>query len=427
MNILSRLLSRSAPRSSVPVVAEAEIEAAPEADAPPSPAADPNMIDVKELIRTFDIAEHARRADEYFRDFDLSDARLHKPFFGMETLESVPRLGVLLESLDLFANARVLDFGAGSGWLSQWLALIGCRSTAVDVSKRILDLGKAYTAARFPEAAERVDYLVFDGHRIDLPTGSVDRVICFDSFHHVPNQEEVLSEFYRVLTPEGRAAFSEPGPRHSTSAGSQWEMRTYGVIENDVKIEEIWERARNIGFQRIELSLYMRHPIRCSLEQFESLNSFDSARDLVRDVYDRGLKPVYDDVRIFSLFKGEETLDSRRSEGLTCRIEAKLEDLGDAYRITGTATNTGASIWRPSGSEAGDVNVGIILRHADGTWNNDFTRIRFLDTPQPPGETRPFAIDLNKREIGDAEIHLDLVAEWVAWFRLHSDTMIRVR
>lgn len=407
--------------------AAAPVASAPPDPAPPDPGADPNMIDVAELIRGFDVAEHARRADEYFRDFDLNDARLHKPFFGMETLESLPRLGVVLESLDLFAGARVLDFGGGSGWLSQYLALIGSRSTVVDVSRRILDLGRAYAAARFPEVVGKIDYLPFDGRRIDLPDASVDRVVCFDSFHHVPNQEEVLGEFHRVLTPEGRAVFSEPGPRHSRTAGAQWEMRTYGVIENDIKIEEIWERARRVGFQRIELALFLRRPVRCTLPEFESLASFDQAREVLQRVYDQGLKPVHDDVRIFSLFKDPETLDSRRSAGLTAEIQATLEDLGGAWRIAGTVRNTGASIWRPSGEAAGDVNIGVILHRPDGTWANDFTRIYYLDTPQAPGETRPFSIDLDKRQVGDAEVYLDLVAEWVAWFRLYSDTMVRVR
>jgi len=51
---------------------------------------------------------------------------------------------------------------------------------------------------------------------IDLPDASVDRVVCFDSFHHIPNSGKSSRNSAGVLKPGGIAGFSEPGRHHST-------------------------------------------------------------------------------------------------------------------------------------------------------------------------------------------------------------------
>src|SRR4029077_2535679 len=98
--------------------------------------------------------------------------------------------------------------------------------------------------------------LVFDGRRIDLPDASVDRIVSFDAFHHLPNPDEVLREFARVLKPGGIAGFAEPGARHSRSPMSQFEMRTYRVVENDIDVHAIWRTAARCGFRDLEVAIF---------------------------------------------------------------------------------------------------------------------------------------------------------------------------
>lgn len=385
-----------------------------------------DIIDVKKLIADYDIAEHIRRADNYFKDLSISDLQFRKPFMGVIATELIPKLGVVLSNLDLFHGARVLDFGAGSGWLSQWLALMGCEVVAADVSPRILELGKKYTSTKYPEVVDKITFLPFDGHHLDLQSASVDRVVCFDSFHHVPNQEQVLREFYRVLTPTGRAVFCEPGPHHSLHATAQYEMRLYGVIENDIHIQDIWKTAKTIGFERIDISVFMNSPVNCSMEDFRTLWSFPTAMKILYRIYRSALKPLYGGERLFTLYKGAELRDSRAGEGLKAEINANLEDRGNAYYIRGTAKNVGSSTWRLSGSEPGSVNAGIMLRLPDGTWK-ELQRIYFVDAPVSTGETREFEIEITKDRVGDAEIYIDLVSEALVWFSLQSGALVRLK
>jgi ubiquinone/menaquinone biosynthesis C-methylase UbiE len=387
----------------------------------------PELIDVKALIANFDIAEHARRADDYFKDIGPSSVQMTKPFMSFNTPDLLRNLAVVLENLDFFPGVRVVDFGAGSAWLAQSLALMGCEAIAVDVSGRALELGRAHTSAKYPEVADRIRYLVFDGSRIDLPDGSVDRIICFDSFHHVPNQEVVLREFHRVLTASGRAVFCEPGPTHSTHPLSQYEMRVHGVIENDIHIEDIWAMAQEIGFQRHELCVFTPRAVRCSIEEFKALSSYRTAQPLLRKVYRSQLKPLHDTQRLFVLFKGEETPDSRRLDGLSGALSARVTELADTFVISGTAKNTGDNVWLPADAGLGAVNVGVILRSADGVWNPDFCRIQFLDGPAAPGESRDFELAIHKAEVGESEVYVDLVSELIKWFGVSGGESLRLK
>jgi len=57
-----------------------------------------------------------------------------------------------------------------------------------------------------------------------------------------------MRELGRVLRPGGIAGFSEPGRHHSKGARSQYEMKNYTAIENDVVMEDVWRwRARGLS------------------------------------------------------------------------------------------------------------------------------------------------------------------------------------
>ena len=87
----------------------------------------------------------------------------------------------------------ILEFGAGTGWLSRFLTQLGCRMILMDVAPTALTIARELYA-RQPVIGERPapQFLVFDGRRIDLPDASVDRILCFDSFHHATNPDDVL-------------------------------------------------------------------------------------------------------------------------------------------------------------------------------------------------------------------------------------------
>ena len=389
---------------------------APDPAAPVVPPLPPDFIDVRKLIARYDLAEHATRADDYFKSFTLDSLEFRKPFMSFDAAHLVGNLGVVLNNLDFFPGMRVLDFGCGPGWLARSLALMGCRPVALDVSKRALALGEQATRARYPEIVDAITYLAYDGHTIGLPDACMDRIICMDCFHHVPNQDRVLEEFYRILVPGGRVVFCEPGPHHSKTEESQYAMRHFDVIENDVLIDEIWSFAQARGFTDLKLSVWPGRTQQISLADLSALKTYDTAEPVLRRAYDEIYAPLVEGNRLFTLFKGEGRSDSRRREGLAGEFTAQVEDGGDSYAIRGTARNTGSSHWRASGMEVGSVNLGLLLRQADGTVLLDFVRVPLSGQGVAPGESASFTVVVDKARIGSAQLHASLIAEQVAWF-----------
>lgn len=216
------------------------------------------------LIDRHTVAEHVAFADAYYEGRDGHNYLYQKPFYHpQDCAPGVASLGQLLAGLRLQTGMNVLDFAAGSCWLSRILIQLGCQVTSCDASTKALDIGRELFRQYPPIMPNPVEpvFLPFNGEHVDLPDNSVDRVVVNDAFHHVPNVHTVLQEFYRVLKPNGMVGMSEPGRHHSQTELSQFEMRTFNVIENDFVLEDIWAMAQQAGFVDIEICPVLRHPM----------------------------------------------------------------------------------------------------------------------------------------------------------------------
>ncbi|HEX7153034.1 MAG TPA: methyltransferase domain-containing protein [Thermoanaerobaculia bacterium] len=376
-----------------------------------------DFIDVQQLIASTSLEELNRTAEEYFGGLKEWEHHLAKPFNNADEAATIlTNFATILQGLRLHPGLTVLEFGAGTGWLSRWLTQLGCRSILMDVSPSALKIARELYA-KMPVIGERPEprFLVYDGLRIDLPDASVDRIVCFDAFHHSPNPEHVLAEFARVLVPGGIAAFAEPGPQHSKTAQSQFEMRTYGVVENDVDIHALWKAARLAGFADLRLAAWNARPFHIRLDEYDDLLAGG-------ETYARWAnwsREFMNNVRDFFLYKGGElALDSRSSEGLSCAIRARLE----GRTVHASITNTGRAQWLPSGQRPGGVSLGAHLYDEQGKLLDfDFLWIALPKT-LAPGEAVEVSFDVE----GHGILELDCVADGVAWFAQVRSTPARL-
>lgn len=197
-------------------------------------------INVQRLITEVPLAEHARRAEASHDDLTPEHWSFRKPFAPLAKVgPNLTRLGAMLEAADLSPGLRVLEFGCGVAWLGRELAQAGCQVVATDIAHKALATAAAHDARYHPELAGKLRYVPYEGTRLAVADGSQDRILCHEAFHHVQDQAAVIAEFARVLAPDGSAIFMEPGPRHSAAASSQAEMRRHGVIENDIRVQDI--------------------------------------------------------------------------------------------------------------------------------------------------------------------------------------------
>ncbi len=365
----------------------------------PSPAggsgneerSDPGPINVAQLIADTSIDTLNHKADEYFAGLTDWEHHLAKPFSSVEeTPQLLMNVGTLLQALRLKPGATILDFGSGTGWLSRFLTQLGFRVILLDVAETALRMARELYE-RLPVIGDRPapEFVPFDGRHINLPDGSVDRIVSFDAFHHVPNPDAILREFSRILKPGGLVGFVEPGPRHSSSSMSQFEMRTYGVVENDVDVRAIWRTAQTCGFSEVKLLVFHNPPFYASLEEYDDLLAgghtcerwLTSTRGFLRHV------------RSFVLARdGSERADSLTASGLASETYATVSSPvaeGTELLVDAVVTNTGTATWLSADAAVGGVALAVHLYdRAKVLLKFDYHWQRLTDPPRdiPPGE-----------------------------------------
>jgi SAM-dependent methyltransferase len=385
------------------------------------PAAEKGHIDVRELMAGTTVEALNRKAEEYFASLTDWEHHLAKPFSKADEAPAILiNFGVLLQGLRIVPGQTLLDFGAGSGWLSRFFTQLGCQVISLDVSPTALRMAEELYGKQ-PLIGDRPAprFLLYDGSAIDLPNNSVDRIVCFDAFHHSTDPARVLAEFGRILKPGGIAGFAEPGPHHSRTAQSQFEMRTYGVIENDVDIHEIWGAAQRFGFADLKLAAFNVPPFHVPLHQYEDL----LAGGATYGRWAASTRYFLGDVRNFFLTKGgSEEPDSRYAEALRCTIAARLEGpaaAGVPIAVHAVVTNSGKGVWLPSGDEPGAVAIGAHLYDAAGRLLRFDFHWEDLTTPPrriEPGESVSLRVLLPPLDPGHYLVELDCVSSKVTWF-----------
>jgi ubiquinone/menaquinone biosynthesis C-methylase UbiE len=136
----------------------------------------------------------------------------------------------------------VLDTGSGYSWTTDWLMRMGFEAIGSDLVRRYLDIARARLGSDSPHL------VVADTEHLPFLTNSLDSVLGYESFHHLPERHKTMREFYRILRGGGRVVLAEPGGAHEASPGSQEAMQQLGTLERGMELEDVREYVRGIGF-----------------------------------------------------------------------------------------------------------------------------------------------------------------------------------
>ena len=360
-------------------------------------------------------------ADNYYRAVVDPTEQMGKPFSNpLDAPDMLMNLGLLLSGLHLTKTMSVLDFAAGTCWLSRFLSQMQCATISVDASEAALAIGRRLFDEH-PIVGKPIappTFLHFNGRRIDLPDESVDRIVCFDAFHHIPNQREILGELARVLKTGGIAGFSEPGRNHSRTPLSQQEMANHDVLENDLVLEDVVALAYEAGFTGFTCKLGCGDEL--SLDEYKAVIDRDTSSTLSHRLLDN-VTDTMTNKSVFFLHKGARRLDSRGVQGLACKIKVDAPTLsvraGEAFTLPCVLQNSGQARWLHHNPHVvGEVQVGTHLYDANGTLLNlDFGRTR-LEKDVEPNEEVACNLPLRIDAPGRYRIAIDMVSEYVCWF-----------
>lgn len=389
-----------------------------------------------ELVARTDALNEA--AERYFTTFSDTAFLLNKPFSDTSAFSKhLFSLGVLLEGLRLRTTDVVVELGAGSCWASHFLNRFGCRTISLDVSRTALSLGEELFR-RDPGTRWdlKPEFHAYDGHAFPLPDGCCSKVLVVDAFHHIPNQREILTEMARILGPDGIVAMSEPGVGHAGTEASKHEVREYGVLENELVLEDVAALAQSCGFREVRVVVASPHA-------FWEI----PASDLGAFIQGKGFTAFWDNQangllasHYILMYKGDPSPTTRQPRAVGARIEVPdvagvvQATAGEPVTLRVTLLNTSETKWlhgeRPDG---GWTRLGAHLyRERDGVnvvVDFDWFRAE-LPRDMPTQDRTDLTVTLPAlSEPGLYHVVFDMVIEGFAWFgeRGSSTTTVTVQ
>lgn len=144
------------------------------------------------------------------------------------------------------SGARVLDAGCGIGYGAELLHRAGAKEvTAVDISQAVVEVARQSVS---PE----VICAEADVRSLPYPDDSFDLVVCFEVLEHVEKQNQVITEFRRVLHPDGLMLISSPN-RARYVPGNPHHKHEFLRDELQAALSEHFSAARIIS-QHVMLS-----------------------------------------------------------------------------------------------------------------------------------------------------------------------------
>lgn len=134
----------------------------------------------------------------------------------------------LIETLNL-NNKVLLELGCGNASMTQKIALCGYDRNII-----ACEVDKKQHLKNLKLGIENIHFLLCAAQDIKLKDNTVDMVLMFKSFHHIPKEhmKKALSEIKRVLKPSGLLYISEP-----LYSGAQNELVSIFHDEKQVRID----------------------------------------------------------------------------------------------------------------------------------------------------------------------------------------------
>jgi SAM-dependent methyltransferase len=170
-------------------------------------------------------------------------------------------------------NSFVMEVGSGEGYGTSMLSKNFLKITGLDVDKNEID------HAQKKYGSENCVFKLYDGHRIPFDDHTFDAVVSFQVIEHIQDDENFISEIYRVLKSDGVFIVTTPNKTLRLKPGqkpwNKFHVREYYPGELEVVLKskfsdvKVWGVFGNEEVQKIEIARVKRG---LSLISFDPLN-----------------------------------------------------------------------------------------------------------------------------------------------------------
>lgn len=98
---------------------------------------------------------------------------------------------------------RIVDLGGGTGAVAKLFVGRVQQILVIDPSQKMIERCRKNSG---------LSCIVGGGESLPLESGTIDKIILVDAFHHIPNQLKTAEEIKRVLKKDGRVIIAEYNP-----------------------------------------------------------------------------------------------------------------------------------------------------------------------------------------------------------------------
>ncbi len=110
----------------------------------------------------------------------------------------------ILKNIDIDDKTTVLDLGCGDGRFLKKLRALNSDNIlyGLDISEKMLEIADS-------KKIQRCEFSLGDSSYLPYKDGSIDLIVCLNSFHHYPTPELTLKEIKRILSSDGRVIIGD--------------------------------------------------------------------------------------------------------------------------------------------------------------------------------------------------------------------------
>lgn len=134
----------------------------------------------------------------------------------------------LFKKLDIEETDVVLEIGCATGFYTRAVSNVSNdgKIYAVDISEDFISYVDKTTS-------DNVETICRSAEKINLADDSVDKIVCFNTLHELPDAREALKAWAGILKKDGRFLYRDPEiPAEDILELSEGELREIDVVED---------------------------------------------------------------------------------------------------------------------------------------------------------------------------------------------------